>query len=209
MDTPALTLLVITSALGLPDLADSDEWAEAERLRALLQGLAQAGYGQVTVLKADAQLPENLTRLKPDVLIVDAQSGARDALEHVVWATADAPRPIVLFTEERNPAHMREAMAAGVAAYVVAGLAPERVRPIIDVALARFEHEQGLRQALASAQAQLAHRDVVAQAKTLLMQRHGLSEPQAYARLRRAAMNEGQTVAEMARRLVDMAQLFG
>ena len=209
MNRPDLRLAVITLSAHVPDLADEDGWDEALRLRALVQGLQAGGYQVAGVLGADAHLPERLAELAPDVLIVDAESGARDAIEHVVWASRDAPRPIVLFTEEHNPDHVREAVAAGVVAYVVAGLAPERVRPIIDVALARFEHEQQLRSELASARSQLAERDVVAKAKALLMNKHQLDEPQAYARLRKTAMNQGVTIAEISRRLLDMADLFG
>ncbi len=200
-------------AANVPDLADEDGWAEALRLRDLVQGLRDGGYAVAGVLGADAHLPDKLAALAPDVLIVDAESGARDAIEHVVWATQDAPRPIVLFTEEHDPAHVREAMAVGVVAYVVAGLAPERVRPVIDVAIARFEHDQVLRGELAAARSQLAskaaERAVVDRAKALLMQRHGLAEPQAYARLRSTAMNQSLSIAEISRRLLDMAALFG
>jgi response regulator NasT len=208
-----LRLAVITMAANVPDLADEDGWAEALRLRDLVQGLRDGGYAVAGVLGADAHLPDKLAALAPDVLIVDAESGARDAIEHVVWATQDAPRPIVLFTEEHDPAHVREAMAVGVVAYVVAGLAPERVRPVIDVAIARFEHDQVLRGELAAARSQLAskaaERAVVDRAKALLMQRHGLAEPQAYARLRSTAMNQSLSIAEISRRLLDMAALFG
>lgn len=204
-----LRLAVITATAHVPDLADDEGWDEALRLRDLVQGLRAGGYRIAGVLGADAQLPERLAALAPDVLIVDAESGARDAIEHVVWAMRDAPRPIVLFTEEHDPSHMREAVAAGVVAYVVAGLAPERVRPIIDVAVARFEHEQGLRQELARAQGRLAERAVVDRAKALLMQRHGLPEPQAYARLRSTAMHQGLTIHEVARRLLELADLLG
>jgi response regulator NasT len=206
---PAIRLAVITAATALPDLTDGDGWNEALRLRDLVAALKLGGYEVAGVLGADGHLAERLAALAPDVLIVDAESGARDAIEHVVWATQDAPRPIVLFTDEHDPAHMREAVASGVVAYVVAGLAPERVRPVIDVALARFEHEQSMRRALARAQDELRERDLVARAKALLMQRHGLEEPQAYGRLRKTAMNQGLTIAEVSRRLLELADLFG
>src|SRR4051812_12910138 len=155
-----LRLAVITAASHLPDLIDPDGWNEALRLRGLIDSPERGGYRIAGLLGADAHLPERLAEIAPDVVIVDAESGARDAIEHVVWATRDAPRPIVLFTDEHDPAHMREAVAAGVVAYVVAGLAPDRVRPVIDVAIARFEHEQGLRLALAQATGALRDRDV-------------------------------------------------
>ena len=160
------------------------------------------------MLPADAQLLERLTALAPDVLVVDAESGARDAIEHVVWASRDAPRPIVLFTEEHDPTHVREAVAQGVVAYVVAGMAAERVRPVIDVAIARFEHERSLRALAARGRERDKAQLIVARAKQLLMTRHDLSEPEAYARLRRTAMNHGLTVGEVAQRLLEVGDLF-
>lgn len=209
MNRSELRLAVITMATHVPDLADEEGWDEALRLRDLVRGLELGGYRIAGLLGADAYLTERLAELAPDVLIVDAESGARDAIEHVVWASRDAPRPIVLFTEEHDPTHVREAVAAGVVAYVVAGLAPERVRPVIDVAMARFEHETQLKTELAAAKGQLKEREVIARAKTLLMQRHGLPEPQAYARLRSTAMNQGLTIHEISRRLLEVADLFG
>jgi response regulator NasT len=126
----------------------------------------------------------------------------------VVWASRDAPRPIVLFTNEHDPAHVREAVAQGVVAYVVAGMAAERVRPVIDVAIARFEHERVLRAQAARGRERDKGQLIVARAKRLLMTRHGLSEPQAHARLRRTAMNQGLTLTEVAQRLLELGDLF-
>lgn len=208
MSNADLTLAVITAAATVPDLDDEDGWAEADRLRVLVAGLRDAGYRVGAVLPADAQLHDRLTALAPDVLVVDAESGARDAIEHVVWASRDAPRPIVLFTEEHDPSHVREAVAQGVVAYVVAGMAAERVRPVIDVAIARFEHERELRAQATRGREREKAQVVVARAKALLMSRHQLSEPEAYARLRRTAMNQGLTVGEVAQRLLELGDLF-
>jgi len=208
VDHNELTLAVITAAATVPDLDDEDGWAEADRLRVLVRGLREAGYRIAGVLAADAALPERLAALEPDVLVVDAESGARDAIEHVVWATREAPRPIVLFTDEHDPAHVREAVAQGVVAYVVAGLAAERVRPVIDVAIARFEHECGLRAQAARGRERERAQQIVDRAKALLIERHQLSEPEAHARLRRTAMNHGLTIAEVSRRLLELGDLF-
>lgn len=196
-----------------PDLVadDADEHAasQAARSRLLRIGLLESGFNLVATLPADVFLHERLAQLQPDLIIVDAESEARDALEHVVMATRDARRPIVMFTNDSDTSHVRDAMAVGVCAYIVAGLAPERIRPILDVALARFQHEQALRLELAEARSELSDRKVIERAKGLLMQRQGLSEPQAYARLRRAAMDKGLKLAEMAQRMLDAADLLG
>jgi len=137
-----------------PDLAESDADDErvgflAKRSRQLRIGLLENNYNLVAVLPADTFLTERLAQLQPDMIIVDAESEARDSLEHVVMATRDARRPIVLFTNDSETTHVKAAVAAGVSAYIVAGVSPDRIRPILEVAMARFEHEQGLRQELA------------------------------------------------------------
>ena len=205
----SLRLVVIT-----PDLAASDEVDErlialAERSRQLRIGLLENNYNLMAVLPADTFLTERLAQLQPDMIIVDAESDARDSLEHVVMATRNARRPIVLFTNDNDTTHVKDAVAAGVSAYVVAGLSPDRIRPILDVAMARFEHETGLRQELAHAKSELKDRKAIDRAKSLLMQRQGLTEEAAFAKLRKAAMDKGLRMGEVAQRMLDAAQLLG
>jgi two-component system, response regulator / RNA-binding antiterminator len=209
--TPSQSLRLVVIAPDLVDAAGDDEPARAlaERSRQLRIGLLENGYNIVAVLPADTFLSERLAQLQPDMIIVDAESDARDALEHVVMATRQARRPIVLFTNDNDTSHVRDAVAAGVSAYIVAGLSPERIRPILDVAMARFEHEQGLRSELASAKTELQDRKVIERAKGLLMQRQNLDEAAAYARLRKAAMDKGLRLGEVAQRMLDAADLLG
>ena len=169
----------------------------------------EGGFNLIATLPADTFLAERLAQLQPDMIIVDAESDARDSLEHVVMATRDARRPIVLFTNDDDTSHVKDAVAAGVSAYIVAGLEPTRIRPILDVAMARFEHEQGLRRELADAKDELQDRKTIARAKTMLMQRQGLSESLAYDKLRKAAMDKGLRMGEVAQRLLDAADLLG
>jgi two-component system, response regulator / RNA-binding antiterminator len=209
--TPSQSLRLVVIAPDLVDATGDDELARtlAERSRQLRIGLLENGYNIVAVLPADAFLSERLAQLQPDMIIVDAESDARDALEHVVMATRQARRPIVLFTNDNDTSHVKDAVAAGVSAYIVAGLSPERIRPILDVAMARFEHEQGLRSELASAKTELQDRKVIDRAKGLLMQRQNLDEASAYARLRKAAMDKGLRLGEVAQRMLDAADLLG
>ena len=171
-------------------------------------GLLENGYNIVAVLPVDVFLPERLAQIQPDMIIVDAQSQARDTLEHVVMATRDARRPIVLFTEDDDTSHVRAAIAAGVTAYVVAGLAPERVKPVLDVALARFEHEESLRRELADARTQLSDRKVIERAKGILMQRQGLVENEAFDGCARRRWTRACELADVAQRIVDVADLL-
>ena len=209
MVPPSATRIVIVAPDTLaPEPGDDDAVLEVARSRSLRIGLLEAGYNIVAVLPVDAFLPDRLAQLQPDMIIVDAESQARDTLEHVVMATLDARRPIVLFTEDSDTSHVRAAIASGVTAYVVAGLAPERVKPVLEVALARFEHEEMMRRELAEARSQLSDRKVVDRAKGLLMQRHQISEPDAYARIRKAAMDKGLKMVDIAQRIVDAADLL-
>jgi len=205
----SLRIVIVAPDSLVSDATDPDAQSEALRSRSLRIGLLQNGCNIVAVLPADVFLPERLAQIGPDMIIVDAESQARDTLEHVVMATRDARRPIVLFTEDNDTSHVRDAIAAGVTAYVVAGLAPERVKPVLDVAMARFQHEEHMRRELADARSQLSERKTIDRAKGLLMQRQGLSEEEAYARLRKTAMDKGLRLAEVAQRILDVADLLG
>lgn len=206
--SPTTRIVIIAPDSLAPEADDEAAAHEVERSRSLRIGLLEAGCNIVAVLPVDTFLPERLAQLQPDMIIVDAESQARDTLEHVVMATRDARRPIVLFTDDSDTTHVRAAIASGVTAYVVAGLAPERIRPVIEVALARFEHEETLRTELAEVRGQLADRKTIDRAKALLMQRHQIGEPEAYGRIRKAAMDKGLKMADIAQRIVDAADLL-
>jgi response regulator NasT len=212
----ALRIVVVAPDLAVADQTDTHALQMAERSRSLRIGLLENGFNLVATLPADVFLQDRLAQLQADLIILDAESDARDTLEHVVMATRDARRPIVMFTNDNDPANARAAVAAGVSAYVVAGLSPERIRPILDVAMARFEQDQALRTELADAKnelqglsAELKNRRTIDRAKGLLMERQGLSEQAAYDRLRKAAMDKGLKVVEVAQRMLDVADLMG
>ena len=203
-----LRLVVIAPDSLHPDADDDYAVEQAERSRALRIGLLEAGYNVIAVLPTDTFLAERLAQLQPDMIIVDAESEARDALEHVVMASRDARRPIVMFTNDEDTRHVKDAVAAGVSAYVVAGLAPERIRPILEVAMARFQHEQALRRELADARSELHERKVIDRAKGILMRSRGIGEEEAYGLLRKAAMDQGKKVVDLAQALVMATDLL-
>ena len=204
-DSPHLRLLVVNSLVA-PEGADEAAQRQAERARALRIGLLEGGYNILAALPPDANLEEQIAQLQPDVIIVDEQSDA--ALKRVVQATANARRPIVCFTEDNDRNKMHEAIEAGVSAYVVAGLSAERVKAVLDVALARFEVEQKLRNELEDTRTKLAERKVIERAKGLLMERHQCTEDEAYSKLRRLAMDKNLKLAEIAQRMLDVADLL-
>ena len=210
MNAEASTLrVVIVLPLPLSIEPDDREQAGVERARVLRIALLEAGYNVVAALPGDAFLPERIGQIQPDLIVVDAESQGRDILEHVVTATRDERRPIVMFSDDEDTAYLRKAVAAGVSAYVAVGTPAERIKPVLDVAMARFEMEESLRRELASARSELADRKVLDRAKGLLMSRQGLTEPQAHARLRKAAMDKGLKLVEVAQRLIDAADLLG
>ncbi|MGZ3254628.1 MAG: ANTAR domain-containing response regulator [Burkholderiaceae bacterium] len=207
-DLHGLRIVVINTVVPPEDQQTALAWDQAERARALRIGLLQAGYNIIAAFPADLHLPERIAQLQPDMIIVDAESDARDVLEHVVVATREAPRPIVLFTEDHDKANMQAAMEAGVSAYVVAGLHAERIKPVLDVAMARFNSDQKLRAELSDTKEKLADRKTIERAKGLLMERHKLSEDEAYQKLRRLAMDKNLKLSEVAQRIMDVADLL-
>lgn len=204
-----LRIVVIVPDLALLDEQEEHVRLQLERSRSLRVGLLEAQYDIVATLPADVFLSERIAQLRPDLIIVDAESEARDALEHVVMATRDKRRPIVLFTNDPDTTHVRDAVAAGVCAYIVEGLAPQRIRPILQVAMARFKHEQSLRAELQDARDELKDRKTIDRAKGILMERQALSEKQAYDRLRKLAMDKGIKMVQIAQRMIDAAELLG
>ena len=194
-----LSVLVVTDPLA----QTSDD------ALAISSALADAGHLVLGVRAGDASLPEAMARLKPDMVVVKSDSAVRDVLEHIVVATRDARRPIVMFTDDTDRPTMRSALGAGVSAYVVKGLKPERVQAVIDVAVERFAAEQALRSELQAARSELADSKTIARAKRLLMSKKSLNEPQAHRFLQDLAMKKGLKLREAADRVIDVESLLG
>lgn len=209
----SLRIVVINTVthanIDAEDEHDLQAQAQLQRSRDLRIGLLQAGYNIIASIPGDIYLVERLTQLQPDLIIIDADSDARDVLEDLVMVSRDAPRPIILFTEEGNPSQLAAAMNAGVSAYVVAGLQVERVKPVLEVAVARFNADQKLRSELNETKNKLAERKIIDRAKGILMNKHGLSENDAYQRLRKQAMEKNLKLVELAQRILDVADLLG
>ena len=172
------------------------------------RALREAGYEVVTVVNTSTEMLTQVRAMRPDVIIIDRDSPDRDTLEHVCMITRDDPRPIVMFTQDKDQRLMREALEAGVSAYVVDGLSVERVRPIVEVALARFEQWQALRRELDQAQTNLAERKVIERAKGIVMKQRRCTEDEAYAMLRKLAMDRNQRLAHVAESVITMAELL-
>lgn len=175
----------------------------AERASLVAAGLAEAGYDVVAVASDARDLTRRVRESCAEVIVCDLDDPGRDALESMRALNHDEPRPVVVFANRSEPDQIEAALEAGVAAYVVEGLTPARVRPVIEVAIRRFRAHQALREELESTRATLAARKLIDGAKARLMETRRLSEQEAYRRLRRMAMDRGIRLAEAAKAVLD------
>jgi response regulator NasT len=180
-----------------------------ERAAILREGLAMAGHEVAASLSSPLELLRMVDELRPDVIIIDTESPTRDVLEHLVIVSQSSPRPIVMFATDSGDEAIREAVRAGVSAYIVDGLDAGRVNSIVQVACARFAEFQRLRAELAEANLKLSERKLVERAKGLLMHSRGMSEDDAYHALRKLAMSKKLRLGDVAQQLIDSAELLG
>lgn len=180
---------------------------DAGRGAILEQALSDAGHRVIARIAGDADLAAEVKKHQPDIIVIDSEDPGRDTLEYMREIGREQPRPIILFSDKRDGEYIRQAVQAGVSAYVVDGLASERVMPIVEVAVARFREFQALRRELTEAKNQLADRKVIDKAKGLLMERRGLSEDAAYQFLRKIAMDRNTRIGEVARMLLSLEGL--
>lgn len=165
----------------------------------------------VDVLDLIAQpdaLTTALVSLSPDLLIVDCQRPTPALLAQLADAQGRQPRPVMLVADQAEPEQLRTALDAGVSLLQLSGLPPQHLGALLQLTLARFEHDQRLQQALHTTQTQLAERKLIERARGILMREQGLSEEAAFQRLRQLAMDGGQTLAAVAARLIDADQLL-
>jgi response regulator NasT len=180
----------------------------AHRVSLIRDELTRQGHVVVGVLDSALAIHDCVRSLVPDVVIVDAESPSRDTLENLATVSATHPRPVVVFSEDASAEPMQRALQAGVSAYVIAGLQPERLMPVLQVAIARFEQDRALREQLGEARTQLTERKVIERAKGVLMQESGMSEEQAFAHLRKLAMDRGEKLVQVSRRVVEARELL-
>ena len=180
----------------------------AKRSTPLKHFLIAAGYEVVFRVPNSSDLNAAVERWQPDVIVMDTDSPSRDTFEHIVLAGRDEPRPIVMFTHDGDTEQIRTATKAGVSAYVVGGLESERIRPILEAAMARFEQFRSIRTELAAANLKLSERKMVERAKGVLMKQKGFAEDEAYGFMRKLAMDKNIKLAELAEQLVEAAKLL-
>lgn len=181
---------------------------DRERAHMIVDGLREAGEFEISVIGDESGLARKLAALDPDVVLIDLENPSRDVLEGLTLATTPLDRPVAIFVDRSDADLMKDAIEAGVSAYVVAGLQKDRIKPVMDAAIARFAMVSRIRKELDTTKAALAERKMVDRAKGLLMNARGLSEDEAYALLRRTAMDQGKKISEVAGALITAAELL-
>ncbi len=179
------------------------------RAAILEEGLRAAGVDNVVTLTDSTDLQSRIAALRPDVIVVHLESPSRDILEQMSGLSRSVERPVAMFVDRSDQTMMQAAVDAGISAYVVDGLRQERIRPILDIAILRFNAFARLQRELHEAKNELADRKLIERAKGILMTRKGLSEEDAYRLLRKQAMNEKRKIADIARAIVTAADLLG
>jgi two-component system, response regulator / RNA-binding antiterminator len=179
-----------------------------ERAAEISLGLLKAGHQVAAVLPNALDLVRHVENIRPDVILIDSDSPSRDTLEHLSLLSRDNPRPVLLFSREKDSSTIRRALQAGVAAYVVESVDSARLASIVEVALAQFEEVQALRRERDDASRKLAERVTIERAKGILMKTKGLEEDQAYHALRKLAMERSRRIVEIAQGVIDSATLL-
>ena len=195
MPSPDLSILII----------------DENRIRASIieDGLREAGHARVAVIHDVNEVARTIQATLPDVIVIDLENPNRDMLENMFQLSRAVKRPIAMFVDRSDRASIEAAVDAGVSAYIVDGLRQERVKPILDMAVSRFNAFSRMARELEEARGELQSRKQVDKAKRILMQSRGLSEEAAYALLRKTAMNQNRKISEIADSLITAAGLLG
>ncbi|MEJ1157106.1 ANTAR domain-containing response regulator [Prosthecomicrobium sp. N25] len=175
----------------------------------LEDGLREAGYTNVVRLDTTQELLRRVFAIDPDVILIDLANPSRDVLEQMFQVSRTVKRPVAMFVDQSDTAMIEASVDAGVSAYIVDGLRKERVKPILDMTVSRFNAFDRLARELEAARTELAERKVIERAKGILMKNRGIAEEEAYALLRKTAMNEKKKLVEIAQSVVTAAQLLG
>lgn len=179
------------------------------RATVLEEGLRDAGYDDIHVVPPQGAFVAKIERMAPDVVLMDLGSPSRDTLEEMLAVSRALARPIAMFVDQSDDAMIGAAIDAGVSAYVVDGLRKDRVKPILDLAIRRFNAFARMQAELDEARTALADRKTIDKAKAILMQTRGLAEPDAYALLRSTAMRQNKRIADVADALITAQSLLG
>lgn len=181
----------------------------AARASIIREGLATIDDCEIFVVTERRGLVAQIGDIDPDIVLMDLGNPSRDVLEEYFSVSRVLARPIAMFVDKSDDESIVASVEAGVSSYVVDGLAPNRIRPILDLAVTRFNAFARLQNDLAEAKGKLAERETIDKAKRILMNSRGLPEPKAYAELRSAAMNQGRRIIDIAEAIITAQSLMG
>lgn len=181
---------------------------DIKRSKPLKQSLIDNGFEVVAHIENMINLEAKCCEIKPDIVIIDTESPSRDTLENICVMTMNDSRPVVMFTHDGDKEKIKIATQAGVSAYVVGDIPSERLIPVIDAAVARFEEFKNLRSELNMANLKLDERKVIERAKGLMMRQRQIDEEEAYSLLRNMAMKKNMRLADLSHQLIEAAKML-
>jgi response regulator NasT len=206
----------IEAALGLhldypsPDAALKILLIDEDPIRRTIleAGLREAGFANVVRIETTTGLLDQVYRIDPDVILIDLENPSRDVIEQMFQVSRIVRRPIAMFVDQSDRGTTEAAVDAGVSAYIVGGLKKERIKGILELCISRFNAVARLQDELDRTKTALEARKTIDRAKGILMQVKGLSEEQAYAALRKTAMNEKRKIADVAQAVITATELL-
>lgn len=179
-----------------------------ERASLIREALGEAGFPDVVVVAETDRLLERLGDIDPDAVLIDLEAPSRDMLEQMFEVSRQVKRPVAMFVDDSDQSSIAAAVEAGVGAYVVNGLAKARIKPVMELAISRYNTFSRLQTELDAAKAALTERKLIDRAKGILMKMKGIEEEEAYKLLRKTAMNQNRRIAEIAESIVTAAELL-
>jgi response regulator NasT len=182
--------------------------ADTEKAQHIIDALSEAGWLDVQALSKISSLENSIESFDPDIVLIDMENPDRDTLEHISMVSDTQSRTVAMFVDQSDTDLTRAAMNAGVSAYVVDGLKMNRIKPVLETAIARFQIMRQMRSELDAAKQALTDRKTIDRAKGILMRQRSMSEDAAYKLLRKAAMDQGRKVIDVAQALVTAADLL-
>ncbi|MGA2055372.1 MAG: ANTAR domain-containing protein [Bradyrhizobium sp.] len=194
------------AAESSPKIAIVDE--SPIRAAILEEGLREAGFTDVVRIDEMQSLLSRIYALDPDVIVIDLENPSRDILEQMFQVSRAVRRPVAMFVDQSDAASIQASVDAGVSAYIVDGLKKERLKPILDLCISRFNAFAKLQDELDRAKSALEDRKVIERAKGILMKLKGLTEDEAYVLLRSTAMREKKKIGEIAQSILTASELL-
>lgn len=178
------------------------------RAAILEEGLREAGYTDVQHIREMQNLLARIYALDPDVIVIDLENPSRDVLEQMFQVSRAVRRPVAMFVDQSDAESARASVEAGVSSYIVDGLKKERIKPILDLCISRFNAFSKLQDELERTKSALEERKIIDRAKGIVMKLKGLNEEEAYVLLRSTAMREKKKIGEIAQSIITAAELL-